>query len=158
LRIGHHLTREQIDIHRNAGWKHVHVTNDDALRVLYCQILPDEETLSASVLLRVTVVYYAALGVTLKEVMISNGHCYSSKDLPQICSNLRLRLLFTKPATQRTNGKTTRLILSSLRDRGPVYGKSHRRIAVLRRWLHSCICYRPPDTCQRRWAASDRWE
>jgi transposase InsO family protein len=145
VRVGHRITGERIDTHRGAGWEHVHVAIDDASRVAYSQVLPDEEAVSASAFLRAAVAYYAALGVTVKQIMTDNGSCYRSKDFAQTCSNLGLQHLFTKPYTPRTNGKAERFIQSALREwaYARAYGRSHQRIAALPRWLHSYNWHRP---------------
>jgi transposase InsO family protein len=145
LRVGHRITGERVDTHQDAGWEHVHVAIDDASRVAYSQVLPDEGAISANAFLRAAVAYYAALGVTVKEVMTDNGSCYRSKDFAQTCSNLGLRHLFTKPYTPRTNGKAERFIQSALREwaYARAYARSHQRIAALPHWLHSYNWHRP---------------
>jgi transposase InsO family protein len=143
--IGHRITGDRRDKVHGVGWDFVHVAIDDASRVAYSQVFPDEEAITASAFLRAAVAYYAALGVTVKEVMTDNGSCYRSKDFAQTCSNLGLRHLFTKPYTPRTNGKAERFIQSALREwaYARAYAKSHQRIAALPRWLHSYNWHRP---------------
>lgn len=48
LWVGHRITGERIETHRDAGWEFVHVAIDDASRVAYSQVMPDQETLSAA--------------------------------------------------------------------------------------------------------------
>ena len=47
LRVGHRITGQRTETHRDAGWEYVHVAIDDCSRVAYCQVLPDEEGVSA---------------------------------------------------------------------------------------------------------------
>ena len=61
---------------RGVGWEFVHVCIDDASRVAFSQILPDEKKESAVAFLRATVAYYASLSVTITRVMTDNGSCY----------------------------------------------------------------------------------
>jgi transposase len=50
--IGHRITGDKRRRHPHSGWEFVHVAIDDASRVAYSQILPDEEADSAVVFLR----------------------------------------------------------------------------------------------------------
>lgn len=143
LRVGHRITGQRLETHQGAGWEHVHVAIDDASRVAYSQVLPDEEALSASAFLRAAVAYYAGLGVTVKEIMTDNGSCYRSTDFAQTCRELGLRHHFTRPYTPRTNGKAERFIQSALREYARAYARSHQRIAELPRWLHCYNWHRP---------------
>jgi hypothetical protein len=47
------------------GWKYLHVAIDDASRVAFTQILPDEKKQSAIAFLKAAVAYYASLGITV---------------------------------------------------------------------------------------------
>jgi hypothetical protein len=47
LRLGHRITRTRADTHRDEGWEYVQLAIDDCSRVAYCQVLPDEEGVSA---------------------------------------------------------------------------------------------------------------
>jgi transposase InsO family protein len=114
--IGHRIDGDRRHQPRGVGWDFVHVAIDDASRVAYSQVLPDEEAVSASAFLRAAVAYYAALGVTVKEIMTDNGSCDRGKDFAHTCATLGLRHYFTKPYTPRTNGKAERFIQSALRE------------------------------------------
>jgi hypothetical protein len=46
-RVGHRITGDRRDTVGGAGWEYVHVAIDDCSRVAYCQVLPDEEGVSA---------------------------------------------------------------------------------------------------------------
>jgi transposase InsO family protein len=145
LRVGHRITGQRIETHRDAGWEHVHVAIDDASRVAYCQVLPDEEAVSASAFLRAAVAYYAGLGVRVREVITDNGGCYRSRDFARTTRELGLQHHFTRPYTPRTNGKAERFIQSALREwaYARAYSKSDERIAALPRWLHGYNWHRP---------------
>ena len=68
---------------RGIGWEFVYVCIDDASRVAFSQILPDEKKESAVAFLMAAVAYYASLGVTVTRVMTDNGSGYRSHRLPQ---------------------------------------------------------------------------
>ena len=50
---------------RDVGWEFVHACVDDASRIAFSQIRPDEQAASAVVFLRATIAYYKSLGVTV---------------------------------------------------------------------------------------------
>jgi transposase InsO family protein len=145
LRVGHRITGQRTETHRDAGWEYVHVAIDDCSRVAYCQVLPDEEGVSACAFLRAAVAYYAGLGVTIREVLTDNGVCYRAKHFAATCSDLGLKHRRTRPYTPRTNGKAERFIQSALREwaYARAYGTSAQRINALPRWLHGYNWHRP---------------
>src|SRR5882672_5828503 len=79
-KVGHRITGDpQKGKSRGAGWEFVHVCIDDASRIAFSQILPDEKKESAIAFLKAAVAYYASLGVSIARVMTDNGSCYRSK-------------------------------------------------------------------------------
>ena len=143
-RIGHRITGDRAhrsDRHgrsRRAGWEFVHVCIDDASRIAFSQILPDEKKESAVAFLNAAVAYYAGLGVTVTRVMTDNGSCYRSRAFQSACKALGLRHIRTRPYTPKTNGKAERFIQTSLREwaYAQAYPTSDHRKAELPRWLH----------------------
>ena len=81
------------------GWEFVHVYIDDASRVAFVRVMPDEKRESAIAFLKAAVAYYASLGVTVARVMTDNGSCYKSFDFRDACRDIWLRHLRTKPYT-----------------------------------------------------------
>jgi transposase len=63
-RVGHRITGDRQSKSRAVGWEYVHVCIDDASRVAFSQILPDQKG-SAAAFLKAAVAYYASLGVTV---------------------------------------------------------------------------------------------
>jgi len=145
VKVGHRITGDPRDRVDGAGWEYVHVAIDDCSRVAYCQVLPDEEGESACAFLRAAVAYYAALGVTIREVLTDNGVCYRAKNFAATCSTLGLKHRRTRPYTPRTNGKAERFIQSALREwaYARAYGTSAQRINALPRWIHGYNWHRP---------------
>jgi transposase InsO family protein len=128
-----------------AGWEFVHVCIDDASRIAFSQILPDEKKESAVAFLKAAVAYYASLGVTVTSVMSDNGACYKSFAFRDLCRDLRLKHIRTKPYTPKTNGKAERFVQTSLREwaYAQAYPTSDRRAAELPHWLHRYNWHRP---------------
>src|SRR5512146_1126972 len=151
-RIGHRITgdrRGQSNLRGlkrgGTGWEFVHVCIDDASRIAFSQVLPDETKGSAAPFLKAAVAYYASLGVTVACVMTDNGSCYRSFDFRQACRDLGLRHIRTKPYTPKTNGKAERFIQTSLREwaYAKPYATSDERAAELPTWLHRYNWHRP---------------
>ena len=146
-RTGHRITGKRTGnaASRGSGWEYVHVAIDDASRVAFSQILPDERKESAVAFLKAAVAYYQSLGVKVARVMTDNGSCYRSKVLCKACRDLRLKHIRTKPYTPRTNGKAERFIQTALREwaYAQAYDTSARRAAELTFWLHRYNWHRP---------------
>ena len=117
-RVGHRITGDRTgqSNSRGVGWEFVHVCIDDASRIAFAQILPDERKESAVAFLKAAVAYYASLGVTIERVMTDNGSCYRSNAFRQACQRLGLKHIRTKPYTPKTNGKAERFIQTALRE------------------------------------------
>jgi transposase InsO family protein len=127
------------------GWEFVHVCIDDASRVAFAQVMPDEKKESAIAFLKGALDYYQSLGVTVVRVMTDNGGCYKAFDFRDVCRDLGLKHIRTKPYTPKTNGKAERFIQSALREwaYAQAYPHSRRRTAELPRWLHRYNWHRP---------------
>ena len=89
-RVGHRITGDRTgqSNSRGIGWEFVHVCIDDASRIAFSQIMPDEKKESAIAFLKAALAYYASLGVTVARVMTDNGSCYKSFDFRDICREL----------------------------------------------------------------------
>jgi transposase InsO family protein len=136
------------------GWEFVHVCVDDATRLAYVEVLPDEKGASAAAFLRRAVSWFKGMGITVKRVLSDNGSCYRSGAHAEACRELGMRHLFTRPYRPRTNGKAERFI-QTLTNRwayGAIYGSSAERTAALQGWLdhynfrrrHGSLGHRPP--------------
>jgi transposase InsO family protein len=149
--IGHRITGDRRgQSNRRArgqglGWEFVHVCVDDASRVAFAQVWPDERKESAVAFLEAAVAYYAGLGVTVDRVMTDNGSCYRSSAFRHVCRTLGLKHLRTKAYTPKTNGKAERFIQTALREwaYAHAYMHSDRRTAELAPWLHRYNWHRP---------------
>jgi len=146
-RVGHRITGDRTgqSNSRGVGWEYVHVCIDDASRIAFSQILPDERKESAVAFLKAAVAYYASLGVTVARVMTDNGSCYRSRAFAAACSDLGLKHIRTKPYTPKTNGKAERFIQTALREwaYAIAYATSNQRAAELQAWLHRYNWHRP---------------
>jgi transposase InsO family protein len=146
-RTGHRITGKQTGVasSRGSGWEFVHVCIDDASRVAFSQILPDEKKERAVAFLAAALAYYKGLGVAVTRVMTDNGSCYRSKAFRKACADAGLKHIRTKPYTPKTNGKAERFIQTALREwaYAHAYPTSDRRAAELPVWLHRYNWHRP---------------
>jgi transposase InsO family protein len=126
-----------------AGWEFVHVCVDDASRIAFTRILPDETARSAILFLRATLAYYRSLGITVTRVMSDNGSCYKAHAFARTCRQLKLKHIRTKPYTP--NGKAERFIQTALREwaYARAYPTSDHRAAELPPWMHRYNWHRP---------------
>ena len=130
---------------RGVGWEYVHVCVDDASRIAYTDIFPNEKKHSAVAHLKAAVASYKRLGVTVKRIMTDNGPCYKSHAFVATCKKLSLKHVRTKPYTSRTNGKAERFIQTALREwaYACTYLNSDQRVRHLPEWLHRYNWHRP---------------
>ena len=144
-KVGHRVTADRTVKSRKAGWEFVHVCIDDASRVAFSLILPDEKKESAVAFLKAALAYYASLGVVVSRVMTDNGSCYRSKAFRKACAEAGLRHIRTRPYTPKTNGKAERFIQTSLREwaYARAYPSSDHRAHELPIWLHRYNWHRP---------------
>ena len=114
--VGHRITgcrTGAINRHHGIGWECLHVRIDDACRLAYSEVLPDERKETATAFLQHAVAWFAGHGVVVERV---NRNCYRSQMFRQACAGYGLRHLRIRPYTPRTNGKAERFIQTSLRE------------------------------------------
>lgn len=150
--VGYRITGDHSRRTRGVGWDYLHICIDDASRVAYVDIKPDERQDTAASFLKAAVAYYRELGVRVQRVMTDNGGCYRSRVFRMACAELGLRQIFTRPYTPRTNGKAERFIQTALREWAYVkpYPHSDRRTAELPSWLHRYNWHRPHASLQAK--------
>jgi len=146
-RVGHRITGDRTgqSNSRGIGWEFVHVCIDDASRLAFCQVMPDEKKQSAIAFLKAALAYYESLGVKVARVMTDNGSCYRAFDFRDACRDRALKHIRTKPYTPKTNGKAERFIQTALREwaYAQAYPSSQRRAEELPFWLHRYNWHRP---------------
>jgi len=127
------------------GWEYLHVCIDDASRIAFTDIFPNEKKESAVAFLENAVKYYNRLDITVRRVMTDNGACYKSHAFAAACKRLGLKHIRTKPYTPRTNGKAERFIQTAIREwaYARAYQTSQHRKADLPKWTHMYNWHRP---------------
>ena len=133
--IGHRITgdrtRQSSPRGRGAGagWEFVHVCIDDASRIAFTRILPDETKESAVAFLTAAIASYRSLGITVARVMTDNGACYKAFAFARACQRLKLRHIRTKPYTPKPTARPSASSRPACAS-GPMRGPTRpRRIA-----------------------------
>jgi transposase InsO family protein len=116
VRTSHRVTGDRRDQSRGAGWEYVHVAIDDATRIAYAEVLPDEKHGGVEIFLKKALCYFSSLGIKVERLMSDNGSAYRSRPIARFLASKGIRHIFTKPYTPKTNGKAERFIKNSLRE------------------------------------------
>jgi transposase InsO family protein len=153
-RVGHRITRHRSYGSRKQGFEFVHVATDDASRICYAEIFPDECTDSAIQFFINALDWFAKHGVTVEAAITDNGPAYKSHRFAEFCRSRNIRHLRIRPHRPQTNGKVERFIQTLLREWAYrfLYNSSEER----KRWLspylhfynfhraHSALSYNAP--------------
>ncbi len=132
---GHRATGDRRDHHRGVGWEVLHVAIDDATRLVYAEILPDERAVTAGHFLVRALRWFRAQGVIVQRVITDNGPAHRSRRFGTVLRRLRIRHTRTRPYRPQTNGKVERWIRTVLSEYLylEVFASSaERRLALVR--------------------------
>ena len=139
LRQHYNTTRTDAEGRRRqtVGWEFVHIAIDDATRLAYAEVLPDERATTAIVFLRRALAFFNRHGMTVRELLTDNGSAYISTVHAIACRALGIRHIRTRPRRPQTNGKAERFIRTMLGGwaYGAIYASSTERTAALDGWL-----------------------
>lgn len=156
--VGHRITgdRKGQSSKRGTGWECLHIAIDDASRLAYTEILPNERKETAVAFTRRALAWFERFGITIERVMTDNGSAYKSHAYRDLMQELGIRHKRTRPYTPRTNGKAERFIQTSLREwaYANAYQSSAERTEALQPWVttyntnrnHSALGGQPPFT------------
>ncbi len=158
--IGHRITGDRRGQSKRRacrklpGWEALHVAVDDASRLAYTEILPDEKKESATGFLERALVFFERHGVKVERVMTDNGAAYKSHAFRAALAARGIGHKRTRPYTPRTSGKGERFIQTSLREwiYATAFETSDSRTAAMPAWLcgynttrpHTALGGRPP--------------
>ena len=136
VRVGHRIHGDRSRSADGAGWEYLFVAVDDATRLAYTAILPDEKGESAAHFLHQMNDWFRAQQVQVERVMTDNGSCFRSHAFRAVREEAGAKHVRTRPYTPRTNGKAERFIQSAMREWGyaTAYHSSDHRKAALPDW------------------------
>jgi transposase InsO family protein len=135
---GHRFLGESARNHLAGGHDYLHVAIDDATRVVYVAVRPDERAASTISFVREAIGYFDALGIRIERVMTDNGFTYThSTGLGQLLAQAGIRHLRTRPRRPQTNGKAERFIGTLQREwaYSRLFGSNQERLDSLPVWL-----------------------
>jgi len=127
-----------------AGWQYLFVAVDDASRLGFASIYPDETADSALAFLDRLLRFYQRHGVHVERVLTDNGKCFKRR-WADACAQHQIRVKKTRPYRPQTNGKAERFIRTLLERWAYAYPYTHehQRAALLPAALDSYNHYRP---------------
>jgi len=94
--------------HSGVGYRYLHTALDDRTRVVYSEILDDEQADTAAAFWRRAVTALAAQGIGVERVLTDNGACYRSRAWAAACADTAVVHKRTRPYRPQTNGKVER--------------------------------------------------
>jgi transposase InsO family protein len=163
---GHRVTGRRRDTGRRTdaagvrrlqvGWEYVHIAIDDATRLAYAEVLPDERATTAIAFLRRAVAFFRRHGIHVEQLLTDNGSAYRSAIHAIACRTLGIRHLRTRPRRPQTNGKAERFIRTMLGEwaYAAIYRTSPERTAALEGFLWRYNYHRPHGALARKTPAA----
>ena len=151
-RVGHRITGNRLGASEGVGYDFFHVAIDDATRLAYVEVLPDERRGATTGFLVRALRWFKARGIRVERVMTDNGSGYIAKLFRKALRMLRIRHIRTRPYTPKTNGKAERFIQTLLREWAYAipFRSSDSRAADLTRWLAWYNHQRPHASLRRQ--------
>jgi transposase InsO family protein len=136
-RVGHRIHGNHQIRSRGIGWEYLHIAIDDATRLAYAALFPDETGISTAAFLVQAQAWFAAHGVRWRALLTDNGSGYRRHRFQALRRQLRVRHRWTRPYTPRTNGKAERFIRTCLERwaYGAAYRSSLARAQALPEFL-----------------------
>jgi transposase InsO family protein len=128
------------------GYNYLHVAVDDASRVAYVQVLPNEKADSIVQFVRGMRDFFAEQGVRVECLMTDQNRTYRvSRAFHQILTEFGIKHRMTRPYHPQTNGKAERFIQTLMGEWAYFrpYRNNPERLRALPRWVRFYNCRRP---------------
>lgn len=150
--VGHRITGNRRGGSQGMGYDFLHVAIDDATRLAYVEVLPDERRWSTTGFLVRALRWFRQRGIRVERVMTDNGSGYVARLFRKTLRMLGIRHIRTRPYTPRTNGKAERFIQTLLREWAYAipFKSSDQRASDLPRWLTWYNHHRPHASLAKR--------
>lgn len=143
---GHRILGEGARNHVPVGYDYLHVAIDDATRVAYVAVHPDERAATTVRFMEDALAFFAEQGVLVERVMTDNAMTYThSKGLAELFVERAIRHVRIRPRRPQTNGKAERFIGTLQREWAyrRLYRSNDERLASLPPWLDAYNRRRP---------------
>lgn len=143
---GHRILGPMARRDRGIGYDYLHVAIDDASRVAFVGVHPDERATTTVSFVADAVAFFAEHGVRVERVMTDNAMTYTqSKGLAELFADLGIRHVRIRPRRPQTNGKAERFIGTLQREWAyrRLFRSNDERLASLPRWLDAYNRRRP---------------
>lgn len=143
---GHRMLGQTARNHLALGHDYLHVAIDDASRVAYVAVRPDEQAASTVSFIEEAVAFFAGHGVRVERVMTDNAWTYThSRRLADLFADLGIRHVRTRPRRPQTNGKAERFIGTIQREwaYARLFRSNDERLATLPGWVDAYNRRRP---------------
>lgn len=136
--------------HGKAGYRFLHSALDDRTRLVYSEILDDEQALTAAAFWARAAAWFSARGIACERVITDRGSCYRSGHWHRACAATGTTVKKTRPRRPQTNGKVERYHRILLEEWAYVrpWTSEAERCSRLRR-LHPLLQSPPPP--RRPW-------
>jgi transposase InsO family protein len=134
---GHRATGDRRSRKRGAGWEVLHVALDDATRLVYAELLPDEKGRTAARFLVRALRWFRSQEIRVRRLLTDNGSPYVSRAFRRAVRLTGLKHSRTRPYRPQTNGKVERWIRTVLAEclYLEVFASSEHRRAALQRFV-----------------------
>ncbi len=109
-----------------AGWVYLFVAIDDASRLGFARLYPDETADSALAFLEACGRFYGGHGIRIERVLSDNGTCFKRR-WGEGCARRGIAVRKTRPYRPQTNGKVERFIRTLLELWAYAYPYAHER-------------------------------
>ena len=93
---------------RPAGYRFIHTALDDRTRLIYSEILDNEQAVTAAGFWSRASAWFDAHGIACERVITDNGACYKSGLWHRACDQTATKVKKTRPRRPQTNGKVER--------------------------------------------------
>ena len=94
--------------HSGVGYRYIHTAVDDRTRIVYSEILDNEQATTAAGFWRRAATWYQSIGIEPQRVITDNGSCYRSGLWHRACAETGTIVKKTRPYRPQTNGKVER--------------------------------------------------
>jgi len=122
---------------RKPGWEVLHVAIDDATRLVYAELLPDERRYTTAHFAVRALRWFRSQGIVVERLLTDNGSAYRSRVFGRLVRRLGIAHKRTRPYRPQTNGKVERWIRTVLSEclYLEVFASSEQRRRALQRFV-----------------------